>query len=122
MKKTVKLNRILRYSAAFLWTLTGLGLIGVAVWFREAEGATAGWLLTYSLSGLLSLVQAALTFSGRKIALVLPILTGVLSLVVVVSETAFLIDGTRFSYQYLIASAALLLLSALTLVTVTKKN
>lgn len=113
--------------SSILWLLAGLVSVVVGMDLLNDESfsisvsgnsANAQFAVGYITVGTLFLGEAALTFYGKKLALVLSIPIAVLMAVFVFDEVGELLEGSAVSLKYLSLYGAMLLASTLTTVLV----
>lgn len=109
--------------SSILWLLTGLVslVVGIDLLHDESlsisvseNSANIQFAVGYITVGALFLVEAALTFYGKKLALALSIPVAVLMAVFVFDEVGELWEGGMVSLKYLSVYGAMLIASTLT--------
>ncbi len=118
---------IARAISSLVWLLAGLVSLVVGMDLLHGESlsisisgnsANVELAIAYATVGALFLLEAALTFYGKKLALVLSIPVAVLMAVFVFDELGEFWDGSMVSLKYLSFYGAMLFASTLTSVLV----
>ncbi|MGF2686909.1 hypothetical protein ACQUWM_10445 [Marinobacter sp. DUT-3] len=119
---------IAKATSSLMWLLAGLVslVVGMDLLHDESPSISVSGIsanfefaIGYLTVGALFLLEAALTFYGKKLALVLSIPVAVLMAVFVFDELGELWDGGMVSLKYLSLYGAMLFASMLTSVLVT---
>lgn len=122
----MKPRNIAKAIAALLWLF--MGLVSMAVGWNHFQGnpsvsfngepANFQFAMVYTLAGILLLLEALLTFRGKKAALILSIPVALFAAVSLFDQLSQLTEGTMITTKYLMMYGTMLFMSVLTIAVV----